>query len=989
MNPERWQKINELFQAALEVKPADRDAYLERACGGDEQMKKEVKALLSSDGHAAGILERPAYEAAAEMIQQGEPASIVGRRIGHYRVTGRLGAGGMGEVFLAQDSKLGRRVALKLLPEHYTRDQQKVNRFQQEARAASALNHPNIVTIYEVGEWKGIHYIATEYIEGETLRRRLSAGGMNLGEVLEVASQVAAALSAAHEAGIIHRDIKPENIMVRPDGYVKVLDFGIAKLIERRPLILDTKASTIARVDTDPRVVMGTAHYMSPEQARGLAVDARADVWSFGAVLYEMVSGRMAFEGATITDVLVSVLEREPEPMSGRDGEVPQELQRIVSKALRKDRELRYQTIKDMLADLRSLRQEIEDANKVKRFEKWGSRREMAVATGRQNEEAVTATVPMVVTRGGGAAQTASSTEYLLGKIKGHKTVAVLTMGGLFLVVATIVFGLYKFFNKERPLSQPATSPQTTNMKVLTSRSLYAPAISSDGKYVAYVAESILWVMHVTTGSNVQITDPHDEAYIGLTFSPDNDYIYFVRHEGNGIYAVHRIPVLGGPSKRLIGDVDSPVSFSPDGKQLTFVRGIPSEGLSALLIANSDGTGGERIISKFKNFSAPAWSPDGKTIACGITVDPERILMSVYEVSIADGQRRRISQREWSRIDTVGWDRANNRLLAIVGNSMTRQIWSVLYESGEAQRLTNDLSSYSGLSLTADARSLVCVQSTKQYTIWALPQGQATQLTQVTKGDYDGSGGFGWTSDNRIIYTTLKNGIINFDITDINGTNQKMLTDDPTHKTMPTTSPDGRYIVYVSGKANVYRLDADGSNPKQLTSGRRDLDPLFFSPDGKWVFYTANISDNQPRIWRVGIDGGEAKQIIHEHSYNGTISPDGKLIACEYGIKKPGTDSLTYTVAIVPSEGGEPIKYIDIPGSGIQWTPDGSGIAYLDWRDGQCNIWVKSLDQSPPKQLTNLHTGQEITMFRWSRDGKHLALVLVKENTKLVLITNF
>ena len=280
--------------------------------------------------------------------------------IGHYEIIELLGAGGMGEVYLARDKTLVRQVALKLLPDYFTRDEARVRRFQQEARAASGLNHPNILTIYEISEVDGQHFIATEFIDGQTLRERMAHQRMKLSEALEIATQVAGALAAANEAGIVHRDVKPDNIMIRRDGYAKVLDFGLAKLTENPAATVDTEAATRVRVKTEPGMVMGTAQYMSPEQARGLAVDGRTDIWSLGVVLCEMLTGQAPFAGETPSHVIVSILEKHAPPLSRYLAEVPAELERIVSKALRKNRDERYQTVKDLLLDLKSLKQELE-----------------------------------------------------------------------------------------------------------------------------------------------------------------------------------------------------------------------------------------------------------------------------------------------------------------------------------------------------------------------------------------------------------------------------------------------------------------------------------------------------------------------------------------------------------------------------------------------------------------------------------------------------
>lgn len=299
-----------------------------------------------------------------------QPALAVGQIVGHYQIITPLGKGGMGEVYLASDAKLDRKVALKLLPAAFTGDKERLHRFFQEAKAASSLNHPNIITIHEIGESEGLHFIATEFIDGQTLRYRMARERMRLQDILDVSIQAASALQAAHDAGIIHRDIKPENIMLRPDGYVKVLDFGLAKLTEKsyRSNASPPK-SEIATLEkhTEPGTVMGTIHYMSPEQARGQALDERTDVFSLGAVMYEMAATRMAFDGGSSADILVSILEREPVPLEQCDPEVPSELQRIINKALRKDREERYQTIKDLLIDLKSFREDLSFEQKLER----------------------------------------------------------------------------------------------------------------------------------------------------------------------------------------------------------------------------------------------------------------------------------------------------------------------------------------------------------------------------------------------------------------------------------------------------------------------------------------------------------------------------------------------------------------------------------------------------------------------------------------------
>src|SRR5213593_2972302 len=357
MKAERWKQVNDLFQSAVECAPETRAAFLDEGCHGDKDLRREVESLLTSHERAENFIELPAFEVAPELVTNDRTGALVGKLIGHYRIESLIGVGGMGEVYLARDERLGRKAALKFLPDSLTTDETQLSRFKNEARTASSLNHPNILTVYEIGAEGNRQFIATEFIEGITLRVSIARGRINPHAALEIAVQVASALAAAHEAGVVHRDIKPENIMLRPDGYVKVLDFGIAKLTEQRLASDDHTIETTAGLQTRPGLVLGTARYMSPEQARGQKVDARTDIFSLGVVIYEMIAGRAPFEGETASHVIVSILEKEPPPLMRSAPDAPSELERIVTKALAKDKDERYQTVKDLLIDLKRLKQ--------------------------------------------------------------------------------------------------------------------------------------------------------------------------------------------------------------------------------------------------------------------------------------------------------------------------------------------------------------------------------------------------------------------------------------------------------------------------------------------------------------------------------------------------------------------------------------------------------------------------------------------------------
>jgi serine/threonine protein kinase/tetratricopeptide (TPR) repeat protein len=439
MEPELWQRITDLFDEAMTRGPKERIAFLEEACEGDRDLRKQVERLVKSHEKSRDFLESAAFAVAPELLTDDRAGASVGELIGHYRIESLIGIGGMGEVYLARDERLGRKVALKLLPERLTADETQLSRFKTEARAASALNHPNILTVYEIGAEGNRQFIAAEFIEGMTLRASLACGRMNPKAALEIAVQVASALAAAHEAGVVHRDIKPENIMLRPDGYVKVLDFGIAKLTEQRPASDHYEVGTTAVLETRPGLVLGTGQYMSPEQARGQKVDARSDIWSLGIVLYEMVRGSPPFRGETPSDCIASILTTEPPPLSSVLVDVPLKLESILQKALRKNSDERYQTIKEMLADLRNLKDEPEAE--------------------------------------GSLPQTKARAESIVSKIKRHKRGVLLTLAAA--ILAAVAFAYSSFF------VAPAPSPNEKSIAVLPFENL------SEDKANAYFANGI------------------------------------------------------------------------------------------------------------------------------------------------------------------------------------------------------------------------------------------------------------------------------------------------------------------------------------------------------------------------------------------------------------------------------------------------------------------------------------------------------------------
>jgi serine/threonine protein kinase len=448
MTPERWQRIDQLFHAALACERAQRQEFLAAHCAGDEPLRQEVESLISSVEQAASFIETPAADVAAEVLRMHQPTFERGHQIENYRIVHRLGSGGMGEVYLAEDTRLNRKVALKLLPPHFMVDPDRVRRFEREARAASALNHPNIITIYDIGHANSTHFIATEFVEGKTLRQSINERSFTLSETLNVIIQVADGLSGAHAAGIVHRDIKPENIMIRSDGYVKILDFGLAKLTTQQITDVDLEKPTL--LQSNPGMVMGTVQYMSPEQARGKNIGFCTDIWSLGIVLYELLAGHVPFSGETPSHVMVSLMENKLSPLKDHT-HVPEELDQLVAKTLRKNQRERYQTIGQLGRDLRSLRQRLQlDSS----FSEWlktvPSRKEGISATAVSSPQTLTLKTETDAVR---SFRATTSAEYLVSEIKRH---AMFAVTALTVLLATI--SLTYFFRNRTSLNLPAKS---------------------------------------------------------------------------------------------------------------------------------------------------------------------------------------------------------------------------------------------------------------------------------------------------------------------------------------------------------------------------------------------------------------------------------------------------------------------------------------------------------------------------------------------------
>ena len=1012
MTPERLQKLQELFDGARDRAPAERASFLAEACGNDDALRRAVESLLVHHEQANSFIESPATVVAADLFADEPHESLVGQSIGRYEVLELLGAGGMGEVYLAQDTSLGRKVALKLLPARFTTEPDRLRRFEQEARTASALNHPNIVTIYEIGQVGETHFIATEYLDGATLRGHLSTMRITAADALDIAVQVSSALAAAHAKGVVHRDIKPENIVVlkgsyslHRENYVKVLDFGIAKLTETSTR--DTEALTKRLIQTNEGVVLGTAMYMSPEQARGIEVDARTDIWSLGVVLYEMLTGKTPFDGVTAEDVRAAILKDRLPPLAA---EVPERLKWIVEKALRKDREDRYQTAREFFSDLRELQKQEFAAEAL---------REQSVSPEPGSDSitnaSMSATVSSVPAAIGSTQQIdgppTSSAEYIFGEIKRHKQGLMIGVALAIIAIAALVIGGLRLTSDRTAERKQAASQSMKIIRLTDSGKATAAAISPDGNYVVYArsdeGKQSLWLRQITPTSEREIVAPVAAFIRGPTFSNDGNVIYYTTSNYDNIAsnaALYQVPVLGGTPRKVLAGVASPITFSPDGRRFAFVSESSTGDPVRLMVANVDSAGAQVLATlrggnQFFSDSGPAWSPDGKTIACGGGDDPTGIHNTVFAVSVTDGTLKPMTSFQgWTGlVDRVAWIGDGSGLIVVAAPDVIAgtQIWHLSYPGGEVRRITNDLNNYgdNSLTLTKEGQTFAAVQEDRSVNYWLLsPNDDVSHARQITQGKSGAVGGVAWTPDGKIIFPRRTGDTQDLWIMDPDGTNQRPLSADPSWEVFPSYSRDGRYLVFNSdriGISHIWRTDADGSNPKQLTDGGlEDYTPVF-TADGRWVLF-ASWRSGKLATWKVSVDGGEPLQLARESSPWPTVSPDGKLFACGYHDDEPATP---WKLAVYPIEGGPPAKLFEIAstvrmGTGLSWMPDGRNLIYVDTRNGISNIWSQSLDGGPPKQLTNF-TSDLIFRFALSSDGRQLILARGTETRDVVLIKDF
>ena len=893
---------------------------------------------------------------------------MIGKTILHYKILEKLGEGGMGVVYKAEDTKLQREVAIKFLPRHISANSEERERFKREAQAAAGLNHPNIATIYSIEDAEDETFIVMEYIDGQELKDIIAAyrdTSMPLSEVINYATQVAEGLQAAHEKGIIHRDIKSANIMLTKKGHVKIMDFGLAKVKGSQQL---TKATT----------TLGTVAYMSPEQIQNSDIDARADIFSFGVVLYEMLTGKFPFAGDYESAVIYSILNEEPLPLQELRADVPSEIMHVVYRTIEKDPEDRFQSMSEIVRELRWLNKKSGKSSSSIKIAP--TMKKQPQPTSEKQQKAPTHEAPA-----------------LKKKILKNPLIA----GALILVAIMILFMAVRPFLFK---AEKGGQISFTNLKIsrlTTTGKAIQGSISPDGKYIVYVqvdeGKQSLWLRQIATTSNVQIAEPAEASFQGTTFSHDGNYIYFViNSKKDPLSALYEMPVLGGTPKKILSDLRSTVTLSPDGKKIAFVRSYLDQGEEALMIADIDGSNEKKLTSRFGaeffdgREAGPSWSPDGKTIACSAGSAEGGFEMGVMGIDAATGEQKWIGDKNWRYVSRVEWLKDGDGLVIVaIGQSDNKnQLWFVSFPDGKVTRITNDLNDYDArsLSLTSKDFQVAAAQSEINSNLWIANLSEKT-MRRITSGsnNFDGVNGIAISSTKRIIYSSNSSGNDDIWSIDFDGNNRKQITSHPRDDDDPSIPDDFGFIIFSSLRektSHIWRMNPDGSNVQQLTTAE-DYKP-YCSPNGKWAVYYG-WGTGKMVVSKVSTDGGKPMALTDKPSQFPAVSPDGKLVVCLY---QENPDE-KFRLAILSIDGGTPVGFVSLPPTAsrnFRWSADGKSILYIDEKEGFSNIWSQPINGGNPKQLT-FFDSDLIYNFAQTPDGKYIVCARGPWTSDLVLIS--
>ncbi|HET6200691.1 MAG TPA: protein kinase [Candidatus Acidoferrales bacterium] len=899
-----------------------------------------------------------------------DSSRILGSTISHYRILEKLGGGGMGVVYKAEDTELGRFVALKFLSDHLVPDPHSLERFRREARAASALNHPNICTIHEIDQYDGQSFIVMELLEGKNLSEEIHGQPFATERLLDVAIQLADGLDAAHSKGVIHRDIKPSNLFLTNRGQLKISDFGLAKVTLHGAETLATQDAahfTAAENLTSPGAAIGTIAYMSPEQARGEEIDARSDLFSAGAVLYEMASGRPPFTGKTSAIIFEGILNREPIPALELNPALPEELGRIIAKCIEKDREIRYQHASDLRADLKRLKRDTSSGRQSKAL----------------SNTDVTADSAQSASRIGSSAIAAAE--------KFHPGTAIAVLAVLLILGATGYLIYRSSHRVQRSPFETYTVTQATQYSDLN-----VASVSPSGKYMAYGRKSSLngdslWIRQLSTSSDTQVLQTLPGGLVSLAFSPDESYLFFrVRAKDQSSRVdLYRMPAFGGQPQLVVRDTDSQVSFIADGRQVCFLRHDPSANKNAIVLADA-ATGQEKTLlgnAPTYHFSAAvACSADGTKVAMAFNKEVDVIDISHGEI----GTPTRLANAPIGETDSIVWMPGESGLILSALSlqaSLRGQIYQVSYPQGKLQRITNDLSSYQGITLSADGKMLSSVKRDDESSIDILPlNSQSNAGATPQRLEYIVSPVFfGWLTPDKLLLTNF---VMGLSMASLATADVKIISPDPHRLYWGPSSCGQKSIVFSSTEREdsplgLWKMDLETGALTQLTKGPNHLLPQC-TGDGKWVIYGDNINR---QLMKVPVNGGNPQAVSPDaKTIWFDISADGKLLL--YGTFSRNAP-LVHVVSLDTWKELRAVSLgtVHVTRGMVRFMPDPKGVMYQLSENGVDNLWVQAFDGGPSKQFTH-YTEEGIEDFHWSPDGKKLGIVRHRASQDAVLFTD-